>query len=257
LLKQKYGSPILPASAHFGAFGVDLFFVISGFIMAIVAEDGVSWPSFLVGRARRILPPYWFYTTVVLVVSLAAPTIVNSSLGTPPSLWRSYLLIPDSGPPLLAVRRTLVHEAYFYVAFAGMLFLIRSYRLTLPRLLLVWAAAVICLDTFFRFYGVTAPVSAVVAHPLTLQFIFGAFVGILILRETTDFGGLALLVDVSLLAIALLGFPGEAPSLLVDKMWERVLVIGLPCVLTVYGAVALERHRPGWSLSVTGRTRRI
>ena len=100
IVEQKYShaGPILPADSRFGAFGVDLFFVISGFIMATIATDK-SWHKFLADRAWRILPPYWFYTTVVLVVSLLAPAAVNSSFAHQPSVWRSYLLIPDTVDP--------------------------------------------------------------------------------------------------------------------------------------------------------------
>jgi exopolysaccharide production protein ExoZ len=113
IAESKYSrTPILPDEARFGAFGVDLFFVISGFIMVTIARDG-AWAPFLAGRAKRILPPYWFYTTLVLLVSLYAPGAVNSSFAHPPSLWRSYLLIPDTVDPLLAVGWMLIHEMYF------------------------------------------------------------------------------------------------------------------------------------------------
>src|SRR5258707_3388590 len=104
IVEQKYshGGTVLSANAHFGAFGVDLFFVISGFIKATIARNA-SWHKFLFDRARRILPPYWFYTTLILIVSFYAPAYVNSSFERPPSIWRSYLLIPDSVGPLLAV----------------------------------------------------------------------------------------------------------------------------------------------------------
>jgi exopolysaccharide production protein ExoZ len=253
IVERKYGSSILPAGAQFGAFGVDLFFVISGFIMATIAREG-GWASFLISRARRILPPYWLYTTIVLLVSLVAPAVVNSSLGTPPSLWRSYLLIPDVVPPLLAVGWTMIHESYFYLVFGGMLFLMGAFGLALPILLLVWATTVICLNHIFRLYGVTDPVAAVVAHPLTLEFIFGAVVGILIRRGATSFGIYALLAGASLLAIALLAFPDETTAFIVDKGWARVLVIGLPYGLIVYGVVALERlgvlTAPAWLVAI-------
>jgi exopolysaccharide production protein ExoZ len=119
VVEQKYshGGAVLSADAHLGAFGVDLFFVISGFIMATIARNA-SWQRFLFDRAMRTLPPYWFYTTLVLIVSFYVPAYVNSSFEQPPSLWRSYLLIPDSVGPLLAVGWTLMHEMYFYFCFA-------------------------------------------------------------------------------------------------------------------------------------------
>ena len=102
IVEQKYshGGEVLSAHAHLGAFGVDLFFVISGFIMATIARNA-SWHKFLFDRAMRILPPYWFYTTLILIVSFYVPAYVNSSFEHPPSISRSYLLIPDRVGPLL------------------------------------------------------------------------------------------------------------------------------------------------------------
>src|SRR5258708_31086371 len=62
IVEQKYshGGAVLSANAHFGAFGVDLFFVISGFIMPTIARL-TSWHKFLFYRSTRILTPYCFY----------------------------------------------------------------------------------------------------------------------------------------------------------------------------------------------------
>ncbi len=240
VVEQKYShsGPVLPAGAHLGAFGVDLFFVISGFIMVMIARDA-SWLLFLSNRARRILPPYWFYTTLVLAVSLYAPAVVNSSFGRPPSLWRSYLLVPDGVPPLLAVGWTLIHEMYFYLCFALMLFLIRSCRLTLPFLLLMWTLAVAGLDAILRLNDVENPLAAVVAHPLTLEFIFGTVAGILIQWKIASFAAPALAAGAAALVIGL-WFPGTATDLVADRNWMRPILIGAPCALIVYGAVAME-----------------
>jgi exopolysaccharide production protein ExoZ len=240
IIELKYGhaGPVVPEAASFGAFGVDLFFVISGFVMATIARDA-SWRSFLAGRARRIFPPYWFYTTLVLLVSLYAPAAVNRSFAHPPSIWRSYLLIPDRVDPLLAVGWTLIHEMYFYLCFAFMIFLSGMTRLTLPYLLLMWTAAVLGLNAAFHRYGINDPIAAVVAHPLTLEFIFGAVVGILIQRKTAVLAAPALMAGLAAFMLVLL-CGDTAPVLITDRNWTRAILIGMPCALIVYGAVATE-----------------
>jgi exopolysaccharide production protein ExoZ len=241
VVEQKYShsEPLLSADARLGAFGVDLFFVISGFIMVTIATD-TSWRKFLAGRARRILPPYWFYTTLVVFVSLVAPAIVNSSFPHPPSLWRSYLLIPDTVGPLLAVGWTLIHEMYFYLCFALMIVLIRSCGFTLPFLLLTWMAAVVCLDAVLKINDINDPVAAVVAHPLTLEFVFGATIGILIRRKIAACAAPALMAGIAVFMMIVLWFPGTAAGLIVDPNWMRPILIGAPCALIVYAAVAME-----------------
>lgn len=236
LVERKYGTPVFPDQAAFGAFGVDLFFVISGFIMVTIAK-GSSAMSFLLARARRILPPYWVYTSIVLLIYLYVPAAVNSSFAHPPSIWRSYLLIPDDVGPLLAVGWTLEHEAYFYLCFALMLGLTRV--LALPALLGVWAVSVLCLHGALDLYGIGSPIAAVLTHPLTLEFIFGAVVGLLIRRKVTGFGSFALLAGILALAVTL-SFHDMADAFIIDRGWGRVTMIGGPCALIVYGAVALE-----------------
>jgi peptidoglycan/LPS O-acetylase OafA/YrhL len=255
IVEQKYSNsgPVLSADARFGAFGVDLFFVISGFIMAMIAVDA-SWWKFLADRARRILPPYWFYTTLVLAVSLYVPAAVNSSFAHPPSLWRSYLLIPDSVDPLLAAGWTLIHEMYFYLCFAFMIFLSGFRALTLPFLLLTWTATIIFLNAVFHLYGIRDPVAAVVAHPLTLEFIFGVMIGMVIQRKTALFAAPALIAGIAALLIVVVSLPGTAAGLIEDRNWMRSLLIGAPCALIVYGAVAAEARSaltaPHWLVAL-------
>jgi len=240
IVEQKYshGGAVLSANAHFGAFGVDLFFVISGFIMATIARN-VSWHKFLFDRAMRIMPPYWFYTTLILIVSFYVPAYVNSSFEHPPSIWRSYLLIPDSVGPLLAVGWTLMHEMYFYLCFAVMISLIGAFRFRITSLLLIWAVAVICLNAVVRLTEIGDPVVAVIVHPLTLEFVFGAAAGIVIQKNCTAFaastfvGGIIIFMLVFLLSDYVHG-------LIDGQNWKRVILVGAPCALIVYGLVGIE-----------------
>ena len=121
-VEAKYtASSILPAFTLYGIAGVDLFFVVSGFIMVAVAGRDRGPIEFLWRRATRIYPTYWLVSLTVRATSLIAPTFVNSSITTPISLWRSFLLIPDRTFPLLAVGWTLVYEMYFYLGIRNFL----------------------------------------------------------------------------------------------------------------------------------------
>lgn len=65
-IEQKYGGTqtILPDFFNFGMFGVDLFFVISGFVMIAVTrgkfQNLKQATRFIYHRASRIYPAYWF-----------------------------------------------------------------------------------------------------------------------------------------------------------------------------------------------------
>lgn len=254
VVEQKFGHGfgILPTTAHLGSCGVDLFFVISGFIMATIAQD-VSWRRFLFDRATRIFPPYWFYTTVVLIVSLLSPAMVNSSYLQQPSLLRSYLLIPDTVLPLLAVGWTLIHEMYFYLCFALLIFLIRRSRVQLPLWLLMWAVLIVVANGFVRAYDLSTPVISVITHPLTLEFIVGAGVGWILRKKVTAFPILVLCAGIGGLSSAVfLRF--DEPALIHIRNLQDVILFGLPCALIVYGAVAIELKNgitaPSWLIEL-------
>jgi len=240
IAEQKYshGGAVLSAGAHSGAFGVDLFFVISGFIMATIAQNA-SWQKFLFDRAMRILPPYWFYTTLVLIVSFYAPAYVNGSFEHPPSIWRSYLLVPDSIGPLLAVGWTLMHEMYFYLCFALVIFLTGAFRFKIMSLLLIWTVAVICLNAAVQLTEISDPVVAVITHPLTLEFIFGVAAGIAIQRNCTAFAVSTVVGGITIFMLVLSMSDG-ALGLIDDRNWKRVMLVGAPCALIVYGLVGIE-----------------
>lgn len=94
-VEGKYAAEtILPNATLIGVSGVDIFFVISGFIMVYVTDgkrDGLLRAiEFLYRRAVRIYPIYWVYTSLVLVLYIVAPSMVNS--GAPADILASYAL---------------------------------------------------------------------------------------------------------------------------------------------------------------------
>jgi exopolysaccharide production protein ExoZ len=222
---------------RFTAFaGVDVFFVLSGFVvMVAIAADGVGPAQFLWRRAVRIYPTYWLVTAVVLCVSLVSPASVNASITAPISTWRSFLLVPQEMPPLLAVGWTLVHEAYFYLVFAILLF----FRASILSGLTMWAA---CLSVLILVLPVGAsPALRVITSPLTAEFMMGAIVGVLY-RQAIAIGGRSLLV-VGLVVLAW-NMLWTAPELSLSTnpsldLW-RVLLFGVPAVAIFYGLSAWE-----------------
>ncbi|MET0221963.1 MAG: acyltransferase family protein [Tardiphaga sp.] len=160
---------ILPALfERFGIWGVQMFFVISGFVIILAAQRETA-RVFILSRVTRIYPIYWFYTSVLLVGYLAAPQILADRSGT--SLIASYLLWPTGNYPLLVVGWTLIHEMYFYLVIAAMLVV----RAPPAVVLAVWAVIIAAAQLWA---APASPVMAVVPHPLTLLFILGAAGGL-------------------------------------------------------------------------------
>jgi exopolysaccharide production protein ExoZ len=127
---------INPVLLKTGRLGVDVFFVISGFIITSIAGDGRFDPKqFLVRRAFRIVPAYWAATLLITILALAIPSQFRTTVPTAESLIKSLLFIPSLEPkaPLLLLGWSLNFEAFFYLLFASLFFL-RSEARTLVLL---------------------------------------------------------------------------------------------------------------------------
>ncbi len=132
----------------FGFVGVDVFFVLSGFLMVWVhARDfgrAERLPQYLARRFGRIYPFYWALCLVLVPVTLLMPAMRQNATGTTPvAVAWSILLLPHAGGRLLGVTWTLEYELLFYTAF-GMFLLSRRAGLAMFAgwLAVVGAAAI-------------------------------------------------------------------------------------------------------------------
>jgi exopolysaccharide production protein ExoZ len=104
---------------RFGSFGVDLFFVLSGFVIAMIAGTRSSATEFALNRITRVAPLYWVLTAAILVVAMIAPRLLTATSANAGDFLRSILFIPyfkSSGAlqPMLGVGWTLNYEMLFY-----------------------------------------------------------------------------------------------------------------------------------------------
>lgn len=105
-----------------GGAGVDIFFVISGFVMTV--SSAPLWHArhpartFLARRLERIVPMYWLATTAKVLLALMAPALAMNGLGTRWHVIASYLFLPSGSEPVVVVGWTLIYEMAFYVLFA-------------------------------------------------------------------------------------------------------------------------------------------
>jgi exopolysaccharide production protein ExoZ len=98
----------------FGQAGVDIFFMISGFIISAVIEKPQTAGHFVARRAFRILPFYWLFTaTALLLLAIGSGALPNAA-----ELARSFAVIPQDANPVLAVGWSLEHELVFYAIVA-------------------------------------------------------------------------------------------------------------------------------------------
>ncbi|MCJ2180018.1 acyltransferase family protein [Novosphingobium album (ex Hu et al. 2023)] len=98
--------------ASVGWVGVQIFFVISGFVILMSAQNK-SASDFLIGRVTRIAPGLWFFTALSAVIVLACDVLPPGDLSV--RFLRSVVLFPV-GPWVDGAVWTLVAEAVFYAA---------------------------------------------------------------------------------------------------------------------------------------------
>ena len=105
-----------------GYLGVDIFFVISGFIICFVADDRRP-AEFMWDRIARVVPLYWLLTLAATAVAFIDPSLFKSTIADPALVLQSLLFIPFvkanlTMQPVLFVGWTLNYEMFFYLVFA-------------------------------------------------------------------------------------------------------------------------------------------
>ncbi len=121
LVLQVHLFPFLPLTNNFfcGSIGVDIFFVISGYI---IAESVVRLPArkpaltFLINRFTRVAPYYYVLTIIAAVLIF----IFSGKLDAV-RLIESLIFLPDKRfDPTLYLGWSLIHEMFFYL-FVGLM----------------------------------------------------------------------------------------------------------------------------------------
>ena len=247
-IEQKYGgaNTVLPDLLSFGMFGVDLFFVISGFVMISVTrgkfQNAKQAIRFLYHRASRIYPTYWFYSLLVLAVFLLKPTLVNSSIGNEVNILASFLLFPTEKLPLVMVGWTLIHEMYFYLLYFFILLLIAEKNLVTA--LILWASVIVFVNISFDLYS---PLKILFFHPLTIEFIAGCFLGIYYFRSKNKKipkNSLLLLTAAVIFIASINGYNiyQHYTGILEPQKWWRILIFGLPALTITFCLLSAERN---------------
>jgi len=243
VIENKYSpDQFLGSWMSFGQIGVDLFFVISGFIMVHVAGNmrrgGKPALEFLFARIARIYPLYWLVSAALLVVWLVRPDMVFSGFKTDPDIIKSFLLYPDSRDPLLAVGWTLIHEVGFYLVFA--LALLLKPKWLLP-FLLGWAGLV-GLGQWAEL-GAFGPVRKLLFSPLTYEFLAGALAGWVFHKWNAKFARTSLIIGLILWVVTLYVLISAGHSM-IDSPMGRVIHFALPATLCVYGLAGIKTNIP-------------
>lgn len=151
--------------------GVDLFFVISGFVITLSAGRYLRCPgAFLWRRMVRVVPLYWLFTTLMVALLLVVPTGAKDTAFDLPQILASYLFFPFERwdgrvAPVLSLGWTLNYEMFFYLITAACLTLARPLgAVVMVVLVLVLTGMVVAFDAApLRFW----------TNPILVEFLLG------------------------------------------------------------------------------------
>ena len=220
-----------------GAAGVDVFFIISGFVMALVTTNHVTALRFLRDRIIRIVPMYWICTLFLYFCVSLRPNLFPLDVAELGHLLKSLFFIPHISPlgstfPLVIQGWTLIYEMFFYGIFAMALTISQQNRLLITTaaitILLVLGACIrsdsLAVETF--------------TSPLMLEFVSGLW-----MYEVYRSGRMpSLEVCVALIAFSLVAFAIE--ELLPSVSAPKILLFGVPALCLFTGCLGLEGRIP-------------
>jgi len=216
--------------------GVDIFFVISGFVIVhasanLFGRHGAS-TRFLRRRLTRIVPLYWVLTTLFLAMELLNASAVHAEIGGAGYILASYVFLPYPRPdglvqPALGLGWTLNYEMFFYCLLSPFLRYRREAAVAGSALLLCVLVAAEQIGAFgtttLRFW----------ANPIVLEFVLGMGAAVAVARGLTLPGWVRLvLAGVAVMYMHVQSdFPFNA----------RVLTFGVPGAMLVVAAVSGTR----------------
>jgi exopolysaccharide production protein ExoZ len=224
------------------AAGVDIFFVISGFIMLLTNRSNTPG-NFAVRRVIRIVPLYWILTAMLALLALWLPAQFRTTVVSVSAFAKSLLFIPYLNPghpgevfPLLVPGWSLNLEMFFYAVFALVLFA--------PTVLRLWIVGLIfgllVLAGFVASGHGLPPELLFYTDMRLLEFWLGMLIGHCLLQGSVRLpSGLALGLIAAGFVMLLTGFPVNLfePGNFVRNLVSNVL----PAGAIILGTVALER----------------
>lgn len=220
-----------------GSVGVDIFFVISGFVMTLLSprpresfsENINTAVDFIKKRLLRIVPMYWFFTILKLILVTLLPAMALRTIISSDHILLSFVFWPAVNSvgliqPFLPVGWTLNFEMFFYFVFSlAIMFSISKFWFCLTVFLVIYLASIIFPDsTALLFF----------AQSISYDFLLGILIGSFIIADIKVNSVVSLLLFS--VATIILFLPTHYSPV------ERFFYRSVMAALAVFGFVLLE-----------------
>ena len=205
--------------------GVDIFFVISGFIMWTLTERQTDPAEYWWNRIVRIVPLYWCFTAVIAVHQHAPVMAVLKSL-----LFIPYFGVDGRMWPVIVAGWTLNYEMAFYFLIGLALLLNRK------RQLWFIAAALAAASALHHAVPDIAP-ALFYTDPILLEFLAGGVLAALAMRGRLP----GVITALCLICAGVVAY--WLPLWVRPEDWRRVVAWGIPAICIVCGFLALEARQ--------------
>ena len=221
----------------FGASGVDIFFVISGFVMVYANRnsfgDRSKTSDFIVRRAIRIVPMYWIFSAVMLALLLFAPSLLSTLRFQLPHAIESFLLLPTANSagefyPMLNVGWTLTYEMYFYFIFG--ILLLGSILGSIVVTTIVFSLSV-AVGFLIEPKG---PVAYMLTNQLLIEFLLGEYIALFLIRGGTVCNRAAWIILAGVAGVYVLHIFFGPPNV------GRLIYRGLPGAALIFALLFIE-----------------
>jgi peptidoglycan/LPS O-acetylase OafA/YrhL len=217
-----------------GTFGVDIFFVISGFIISHITETGHK--NFLKKRLIRIVPMYWFFTFTIAVIAFIAPELLRRIKFDLGHLACSLLFIPcwNEGTrfnPLLGLGWTINYEIFFYLLFFIAININNKYRELICSFFIIFFVFVLNVISFNQ----VSPISFY-KNPIIFEFIIGMWIAVIYRKKSSYFNSLSCYTTISLIPVVVILFIYTSKFEIITFGYLRFLVWGSlsACLLIIF-----------------------